>query len=80
MRAAPHGPCRRSAGDVPTLTAFITGLAHQLYTDGKVSQSDVDKALFLPADDPAARSFALANIRSGATPGTFGITPAGVRA
>ncbi|MBA4025199.1 MAG: hypothetical protein C0482_22835 [Gordonia sp.] len=57
----------------------ITGFAHQLYTDGKVSQADVDRALFLPLDDPDARSFALANIRSGATPGTFGITPAGVR-
>ncbi|EGD55740.1 hypothetical protein [Gordonia neofelifaecis] len=57
----------------------ITGLAHQLYTDGKVSQTDVDKALFLPADDTDARALALAlaNIRSGATPGTFGITPAG---
>ncbi|WP_159067487.1 hypothetical protein [Gordonia iterans] len=58
----------------------ITGLAHQLYTDSEVSHTDVDRALFLPADDPDARAFALANITSGATPGTFGITPAGVRA
>ncbi|MBB1058872.1 MULTISPECIES: hypothetical protein [Dietzia] len=78
----------REAGDhsghVPRLVAnwwgSITGLAHQLYSIGKVSQSDVDKALFVPADDPDARTFALANNRSGATPGTVGITPAGVRA
>ncbi|QTI66869.1 hypothetical protein [Gordonia polyisoprenivorans] len=72
------------SGQVPRLVAncwgSITGLAHQLYTDGKISQPDVDRALFLPLDDADARSFALANIRSGATPGTFGITPAGVRA
>ncbi|NMN99872.1 hypothetical protein HH308_01415 [Gordonia sp. TBRC 11910] len=34
----------------------ITGLAHQLYTNGKVSQTDVDKVLFLPAVDPSARA------------------------
>ncbi|WP_336791545.1 hypothetical protein [Gordonia malaquae] len=58
----------------------ITGLLHQLYTDGKISQPDVDHAPFLPLDGTDARAFALANIRSGATPGTVGITPAGVRA
>ncbi|NLU63337.1 hypothetical protein HCA61_13810 [Rhodococcus sp. HNM0563] len=78
----------REAGDhsgaVPRLVATcwpsITGLARVLYAEREISQTDVDKALFLPADDLDARAFALANIRSGATPGTFGITPAGVRA
>lgn len=71
------------SGAVPRLVAncwgSITGLAHLLYTDGEVSQSDVDKALFLPADDPDARAHALANIRSGATPGSFTVHPVGAR-
>ncbi|WP_168708262.1 hypothetical protein [Rhodococcus sp. PAMC28707] len=50
-----------------------------LYTDGKVSRAEVDRTLFLPADNFDARALAIANIRSGAAPGSFGITPAGVR-
>ncbi|MDH3048325.1 hypothetical protein QEN42_00305 [Gordonia alkanivorans] len=58
----------------------VTGVARVLYAEREISQPDVDRALFLPADDADARAHALANIRGGATPGTFGITPAGVRA
>lgn len=36
------------------------------YVEREVSQSDVDRALFLPTDDPDARAFALS--KSGAVP------------
>lgn len=54
----------------------ITGLARKIFIDGEATQTDIDRALFLPADEPEARSFALASILSGRAPGSFKVIPA----
>ncbi|WP_191834417.1 hypothetical protein [Gordonia ajococcus] len=61
--------------DVPRLISncggSISGLARHLFINGTATRADVDKALWLPGDEPEARQFALAGIRSGARPGSF---------
>lgn len=78
----------RAAGDpsgqVPRLVAncwpSITGLARELYASRRISQTDIDKALFLPADaDEPTRNHALSLIRSGSVPGSFTVHPVGTR-
>ncbi|MDF3281681.1 hypothetical protein [Gordonia sp. N1V] len=66
--------------DVPRLIAncwgSISGLARHLFINGTATQADVDRALWLQEDEPEARAFALASIRSGRTPGSFKVIPA----
>lgn len=66
--------------DVPRLISncwgSISGLARHLFVHGTATQTDIDRALFLPEHEPEARAFALASIRSGSAPGSFKVTPA----
>ena len=53
-------------------------VATKLFRSGEVTHRDVCDALHL-ADGGGPGSFALANIRAGAAPGSFTVTPAGQR-